>query len=177
MTTDPKAALKADIVRIAHWKQLAADHDKKGVLRWHLPNVAASSERIARAESAAGMIFSSDYRDFLACANGWRGFHVAVDLFGTEDFLAGRAAKVMQTPELADFVAASGWRRGEIIPIGASDRGLDVFLHVSPSSSKLPGGVVWYASEEVDRYGTFRDFLAAMVNYSARIAKKLSGEL
>jgi SMI1/KNR4 family protein SUKH-1 len=165
---------KAEISRIVHWKQISAENDKLKALPWHLPKVGASEEDVAHAEAFMGTKFSSELKEFLTLANGWKGFHVLTDLFGTDDFLSGRAHEVLRRPELAEFITAQGWSRGEATPIGASDLDLDVFLHISPESSVLPGGVVWFASEEVDRYLTFHDFLSAMVNYNARVANKLA---
>jgi hypothetical protein len=47
---------------------------------------------------------------------------------------------------------------------------------VSPASRTLPGGVVWFVNEEVDRYESFGEFFGSMVNYNAIIAKKLSSK-
>ncbi|QBG85282.1 SMI1/KNR4 family protein [Xanthomonas oryzae] len=41
---------------------------------WHLPKVAATAEDIKIAEKAVGLEFSSQYKDFLRCADGWQGF-------------------------------------------------------------------------------------------------------
>lgn len=165
---------KAEITRVVYWKQIAAEHDTNKALRWHLPKLGATAEEISRAERASGRVFSSEFREFLSHANGWPGFYVLVDLFGTADFVNGRALKVLERPELASFIRESGWRIEDVAPIGASELDVDVFLHISPASTALPGGVVWFAHEEIDRYATFHEFFAAMVNYNARIAGKLS---
>src|SRR6266581_4706231 len=148
---------RAEISRIVHWKQISAEHDKLKALPWHLPKAGASEEQIARAESFLGTKFSPELKEFLTFANGWEGFHVLIDLFGTNDFLSGRAHQVLRRPELAEFIVNQGWSPGEATPIGASNFDLDVFLHISPDSSVLPGGVVWFASEEVDRYNAFHE--------------------
>jgi hypothetical protein len=162
---------KAEIVRVAYWKQIAA-HDP--ALPWHLPRLAASPDMIAAAEAAVGVSFPAEFKQFLGYANGWRNFFIAVDLFGTDDFLAGRAAEVMKRPELRAFIDTTGLLEDEVFVVGATDLDLDVFLLVSPKSKLLPGGVVWFASEEVDRYPTFSDFFAAMVNYNAGTAQEVA---
>lgn len=166
---------KAEISRIVYWKQMIAENDRLNAYPWHLPKVGAISEEIAAAEKAVGLSFSSQYEEFLRCANGWQGFVVTVDLFGTKDFLDGRFQKVMQREELFAFAKEQEFGEGEFVPIGASETDLDVFLHFSPSAKNLPGGVLWFANEEVDRYESFADFFAAMVNYNARVAQRITG--
>lgn len=165
---------KAEISRIVYWKQIAADHDKNHALPWHLPRVGAKPESIVLAEQAMGVLFPEQFKKFLSYADGWSGFYVLTDLFGTTEFLEGRSKKVLQRPEVAAFLETNALREDEVIPIGASDFDLDVFLLLSESSSLLPGGVLWFASEEVERYGTFAEFVSAMVNYNARIAEKMA---
>ncbi|WP_202799130.1 hypothetical protein, partial [Xanthomonas oryzae] len=67
-----------------------------------------------------------------------------------------------------------GFDEDEFVPVGASETDLDVFLHFSPMAKILPGGFLWFANEEVDRFGSFADFFAAMVNYNARIAQRVT---
>jgi len=165
---------KAEIVRIAYWKQIAHDHDTGNALPWHFPAVGASRDRIEQAQSACGVRFSSEFQDFLATADGWRGFYVLVDLFGTQDFISGRAAKVLERPELADFLAELELGPGKAIPIGASELEADVFIHVAPNSPIMPGGVIWFVNEEIDSYATFEEFFGSMVNYNAQIARDMS---
>jgi SMI1-KNR4 cell-wall len=164
---------KTEIARIVHWKQIAAEHDTQHALPWSLPKAGAQPDHIREAENKLGVIFSPDFKEFLALANGWNGFYVLIDLFGTQDFLSGRAGKVRDRTEVAEFVAQCGLSTMDVVPIGASDAELDVFLLVSQASTVLPGTVLWWANEEIDRYPTFREFLGAMVNYNAQIANKL----
>ncbi|MDR6937892.1 SMI1/KNR4 family protein [Luteibacter sp. 3190] len=166
---------KAEISRIVSWKQVIAENDNQKAYPWHLPSVAAAAQDIAAAENAAGMAFSTQHKEFLRYADGWQGFLITIDLFGTKDFLDGRAEKVMQREEIRSFTKKLGLHEGEFVPIGASEAELDIFLHISPSAEGLPGGVVWFASEEVDRFESFVDFFAAMVNYNARIAHRVAG--
>ena len=164
---------KAEIARIVYWKQVAADHDKNNTLSWHLPRVGAKQETIKLAEEAIGILFSSQLKEFLACADGWQGFHVLTDLYGTEEFLLGKPKSVLQRPELLAFLKASNLVEADVLVIGSSEFDLDVFLYVSMESQILPGGVLWFANEEVDRYESFADFLCAMTNYNAKIAQKM----
>jgi hypothetical protein len=166
---------KAEISRIVYWKQMIAENDRLNAYPWHLPRVGATHEDIALAEKAVGLSFSPQYEEFLRYANGWQAFVIAVDLFGTKDFLDGRSKKVMQREEISTFVKKHGFDSNDFVAIGASETDLDVFLHFSPSAKTLSGGVLWFANEEVDRYESFADFFSAMVNYNARIADRVKG--
>lgn len=167
---------KAEISRIAYWKQLAADHDKNGALPWHLPKVGASPDQILEAQEMIGFELPADYAQFLGLANGWKAFFVLTDLFGTDDFLNRRHVAAMGRRELRLFTENIGVMTGDVVVIGASDFDLDVFLLVSPHSKFLPGGVIWFASEEVDRYPSFSEFFSAMVNYNARVAQRMAAK-
>lgn len=164
---------KTEITRIMHWKQIAAKHDKYHALSWNIPRVCAKPEEIVEAETRIGVPFSTQFKELLLLMNGWKGFYILIDLFGTEDFLAGRSTKIWERPEIKEYIIHSGFSTNDIIPIGASDAELDVFLLVSPRSTKGAGTVLWWAGEEIDRFPTFRDFFSAMVNYNAQVANKL----
>jgi hypothetical protein len=164
---------KAEISRIVHWKQVAAEHDRNKALPWYLPRVAAKREDILSVESKLGVKFPDEFAEFLELANGWQGFHVLTDLFGLQELNDGKSQLVLQRPELRELLRVAGINEQHAIVIGASDLDLDVFVLVSSDSLVLPGGVIWFASEEVDRYETFADFFSAMVNYNARIAQKM----
>lgn len=164
--------MKADIARIAYWKQIMAEHDPVKALPWHLPRVGATAAEIEQAERAVGRL-PVDYREFLRLVNGWQAFHVLTDLFGVDDLVRLGRSTIAERPELQAFIAEGGWQADEVIAIGASSLDVDVFLLVLDAAAELPGGVVWFAHEEVDRFASFRDFLASMVNYSARIAEQM----
>ncbi len=165
---------KLEIVRVVYWKQIAHQHDPEHTLPWHFPEVAARPDRIAAAEQAAGASFPGQYKEFLGFADGWKGFHVNTDLFGTGDFLDGRSLRVLRRPDVQSFIRKAGLER--VIPVGASDVDSDVFLLALDTSKVLPGGVVWFGDDEVDRYQSFHEFFASMVNYNAYIAKKMQEE-
>ena len=168
--------MKAEIARIAYWKQVAAEHDVLGAFPWHLPRIAATQEQINLAESRAGAQLSVQFKEFLGYANGWKGFCVSTDLFGTEELISGKSQEFLQREDLVDFLREIQVNASEVVVIGASGLDLDVFLLFPDSSHFLPGGVLWFASEEIDRYESFGDFLAAMVNYNARNAQRLAAK-
>jgi cell wall assembly regulator SMI1 len=165
--------MKAEIARIAYWKQVTAEHDKAKALPWHLPRIPAKPEEIDRAERALGQALPAEYREFLSLANGWEGFHVFTDLFGTVELMQQGHRAINERTELQEFLAASGWLSSEVLVIGASSLELDVFLIILDRAKTLPGGVVWFAQEEVDRFGSFGEFLSAMVGYSAQVAENM----
>lgn len=159
------------IVQMAYWKQIEADHDPDG-LQWYLPKVGAKWAQISAAEAASGIKFPVQYKDFLSFANGWREFSVDTNLFGTDDFFNGHVTQVCRRSDLAAFVRAG--RLEQSIPIGASEFNPEVFLLISDDASVLPGGVIWYHSEEMDRYLSFYEFYASMTNYQALAAKRIA---
>lgn len=165
---------KASIVKIVHWKQVANEHDKLGAFPWHFPKVATNEAQIVEAETFMGSSFSAPYREFLGLANGWNGFILSTDLFGTEDFLNGRALEVRKRPDVQEYISSLGLSAEMIIPIGASDADMDVFMLVSENSPTNAGEVLWLAGSEVERYPDFREFFEAMVNYNAQLAQKLA---
>lgn len=166
--------LKSEIARIVHWKQIAAQHDARGALPWHLPEVGASLEAVSKIESKLGLKFSDDYRRFLTLADGWKAFYVFIDLFGTRDFLSERVQEVAQRPEVKSYFRDLGLSQQHVTPIGGSELEIDVFLHVTPNSPVLPGAVLWWAGDEIDRYESFSLFLGAMALYNEQIARKLT---
>lgn len=165
---------KSEIAKIVHWKQIAAECDKQGAIPWHLPKIGATPQRILEAEREIGRQFSDDFKELLSLVDGWTAFCVLTDLFGTVDFVAGRAEKIMKNPEIRAYLVHSGFNLGHVIPIGGSDVELDVFLLISPVSTLEPNAVLWWAGEEIDRYKTFKDFFSSMVNYNAQIAGSLA---
>jgi hypothetical protein len=62
---------KTAIATLVECKQRIADRDRLNTLPWHLPAVAASEDRVADAERAAGFASPPAYRQFLAHADEW----------------------------------------------------------------------------------------------------------
>lgn len=165
-------SIKDEIARIVYWKQVAAAHDKDKALPWHLPNLAARTEEIELAERKLGPL-PAEFRALLSIANGWKGFLLLTDLFGTEAIQRFDASPVRDRPEIESYLTENDWPADEVIVIGASAFDLDVFLLIPESAAELAGGIVWFAQEEVDRFESVTAFLSAMVNYNARTAEKM----
>ena len=121
-----------------------------------------------------GRSFPAAYREFLSLADGWKGFIVSTDLFGTEDFLNGRALEVRNRPDVREYIHTLGLQEEAVIPIGASGTDMDVFILVLEDTPSDAGEVLWLAGSEVERYQDFREFFEAMVNYNAELAQKLA---
>ena len=149
-----------EISQVTYWKQIAAEHDKLHAMPWHLPRAGASLEQIEKVQQLIGFLFPFDYAEFLTFADGWKGFCVLTNLYGTEDFLDGRFRKVIQRPELRSFLLRLNTETHNVIPVDSSEFDLDVFLLFPESSKILQGGVLWFAADEVDRYPTFSESLA-----------------
>jgi hypothetical protein len=158
---------------MSYWKQLINDNDRVGAIPWHLPKTAATEREISHTESANNIELSEEYRAFLKCANGWVGFHISTDLFGTDELNSAYNADPLPMPEVREFIEAINLDAQHVIPIGVSPFDRDVFLLVSPSSPVAPNHVIWWAGEEVERYGTFEEFFNAMIASNAYIARKL----
>ena len=112
---------KTEIARIAYWRQVAAEHDELHALPWHLPRVGASPAEIRKAQETANFNFPAEYSEFLMFANGWKGFFVSTDLYGTSDFLSGRFRSTLESPELRAFLARMGIDARQALTVGSSD--------------------------------------------------------
>src|SRR5690349_12030747 len=80
-----------------------AEVDVDGIWPFHVPQVAASEESICEVERRFGEPLDPSYRGFLAHADGWKGFAIGIDLFGTRDLLGGphmeRAEEILNALE------------------------------------------------------------------------------
>lgn len=159
---------KLEIARMGHWKQIAANYDPEHLYPFHIPGVAASPFLIAATEAAAGVQFPAQYKEFLGYGDGWRALLRYTDLFGTNDFRSGRSRRVQKRPDIVAFVRDHGLECS--VPVGSSPEDAEVFLLVPEESKILPGGVVWYFNEEIDRFDSFHEFFASMINYNAELA-------
>jgi hypothetical protein len=140
-----------------------------GLWPYHLPELKATDEQIARVEDDLGVELPSSYREFLRHANGWRGFFQTVDLLGCDDLTGGRYQEYYRS--LVDALrpperAAAGLSAERQICIGATlvDRDLFVLSYPADGSPK----VIWTAGEEVDRWCDFEDFFRSMIEYNRR---------
>lgn len=148
-------------------KQAMSELDKEGIFPYHMPEVAAYEEEISRVERQLCYPLDDGFKGFLRCANGWRAFWHSADLFGTNDLLAGDRKNIgdFLLSMLPDAViSTAGFSRTDLLPICATNLDKDLFVIARPSSV-LPGTVIWFAGEEIERFATFDDYFLAMVEY------------
>lgn len=145
--------------------------DKAHINLYYYPELAAKEKQVVAAEAFLGHPIDKNYRDFLLCANGWKDFGQAVDLFGTNE-LSG--SDLMNTAlEMLDKLDAvyplqknTGFSKKDLLPIGLSVE--DKTLHVlTRPASHHPGVVIWLDSQgEVERYPDFEEYFLTMADYS-----------
>ena len=142
--------------------------DKKNVWQYCLPNIAATEIQFSKAERHLNHIIDPRFKAFLACANGWQSFYQSVDLFGTESLVGGsqnQCGDFLLSHLDESLLKKSGFSRQELLPIAATKLDRDLFVITRPSSS-VPGTVIWFAGEEVDRFSDFDEFFLAMLEYN-----------
>lgn len=167
---------KPQIIQMVLVKQQLANADKDKLFPWHLPNVAADDRQIHLAEKAVGLALSSDYKDFLHLANGWRGFLQSVDLFGTVELSGNekmvRALELLTHLDREGTLQASNLSRATLFPIAVSSDGIDVFL-MTATNCRQSGHVIWFAGYEIDRYKSFSDYFEAMIDANLKVVQLL----
>ncbi|MBD8526817.1 SMI1/KNR4 family protein [Pseudomarimonas arenosa] len=157
-------------------KQATCEADKERLWEYHWPRVAASEVALIEVERHLGFELDPGYRNFLAVADGWPSFFQGVNLFGTPELLGGPA--MLAANEILDAAepyleVQCGIGRPSAFPIAASARDKDVFF-MQLQGSALQPPLVWWAGEEVDRFASFSDFFASMVEYNKLELKALS---
>jgi hypothetical protein len=161
---------KSEIVRLAMVKQSIAAADQAKALPWALPNVAAEEADLAQAEKAISQPLAGEYRDFLGYANGWTGFCVLTDLFGTKELASERAQAARVRPDLLTYCQENKLDASACVVIGDSPNDLNMFVMFQ----EQPESVVWLCGEEVDKYNSFSDFFLAMISYNEQVLRRLT---
>ena len=136
--------------------------DKMGIWPHYLPEIAAIEEQLASAEKYLGHSIDKDYREFLMCANGWKGFLHTIDLFGTGDLIGSSLMDyVLRNLDVMDDAAklseTSGFLKEELLPIAATREDIDLFV-ITRETSSHPGIVIWFAGGEVEKFPNFKEF-------------------
>lgn len=168
---------KERIVELVIVKQTIDELDASGLWEYRLPAVAATAAQLEAVEAALGEPLDAGYRSFLEHAGGWPAFWQTVDLFGPDDLLGGE--RFAHANEMLGYVEDGvledgGLRRSDLLPIAASPVDLDLFV-MTRRSSPSPGGVVWLAGAEIDRWSSFDEFFLAMVDYNRLELQQLQG--
>jgi len=163
-------------IAIAHLvKQQVAELDVDGLWPHHFPEVAASQEKIERVEEILGECLDARYREFLLFADGWKGFYHSVDLFGTDDLVGGLRLEIAKSliEALQPLEIVSGVFKEGVMPIAVSQHSIDVFV-IGRRNAPVPGEVLWFAGQLIDRFPNFDEFFLAMVDYNREEAKALA---
>jgi SMI1 / KNR4 family (SUKH-1) len=169
-----------------HWQQAIVDLvlvqqqmrevDMEGLWDYHLPHVAASPARVDTVEAQIGESFPRLYREFLLHADGWPCFYHTVNLFGTEDLLGSDESLVavdhLDLLEYEKALELAGFKRSDLLPIAATSEDLDLFV-LCRRDSPQPGGVIWFAGGEIDRWTDFYDFFLSMIEYNRRTLSRM----
>ena len=165
------------IVAMVYVKQELMKLDVEGIWPHHLPELAASEERLRKIEAYLGYRLDQDYREFLKMADGWKGFCQTVDLFGTQEFAGSSImeyAKTMLEAIEDNVIKSSGFLREDLLPIAATRFDRDLFVMAIPTSHS-PGTVIWFAGEEIERYPSFTKYFLEMVKYNRLLVEDIKG--
>jgi hypothetical protein len=162
-----------EIGRMLSAKQLLRDEDQDELWRHEGPNPPASELTVRQTEASIGFPLGSEYRSFLAKADGWPAILQEIDLFGCteltgEDFAEGSKDLGYIDQEA---VEAAGISDARIVPIGASRTGIDILVMLD-NADRAPS-VIWMAGVEVERYEGFLGFFRAMVSHNLKEAEDL----
>lgn len=167
------------IVSMIEVQQALFEADKEHLWEYHLPRVAASEATLARVERHLGFKLEPEYRGFLAMADGWPWFSQSVKLlFGSPELLGSPAllvADAMLDAAESYLEAQCGVQRRAVFPIAVSPRDKDVFF-MQLQDGVLRPPIVWLAGEEIDRYISFAEFFASMIEYNKLSLKALKEE-
>ena len=144
--------------------------DKECINQYYYPELAAKEEQLTAVEAYLGHPIDKYYRDFLLCANGWKNFGQAVDLFGTDDLLGSDLMRyAFEALDIMDdtypLIKNIGFSKEELLPIAASFEERTLHVITRPMSHQ-PGVVIWFDGQEIERYLDFEEYFLAMTDYS-----------
>lgn len=140
------------------------------------PEYPASEERLRIVEQILGHKLDRRYRMFLRHANGWRGFYLEVDLFGTDELLGGtRMDRAMEIVEAiggpdGQIEQGHGTRFSETMPIAVDTEGTVILQH------KLNGNIYGINGSAFDSYENFDDFFLDIIKLHREFFRNLLDE-
>ncbi|PEP60481.1 SMI1/KNR4 family protein [Bacillus pseudomycoides] len=159
---------KGHISTMTAVKQELMKQDVEQIWPHHFPKVGANKAEICLVEKTIGYKLDQKYRDFLRYANGWKGLYQTVDLFGIEQLkethMINCAGVLFHTIE-DDVLRESGFLWHQLLPIAVTEFDRDLFTLCLPNSS-IPGAVIWFAGEEIDRFENFEEYFLTMIDYN-----------
>jgi hypothetical protein len=168
---------KRAIVDLVVTRQQIDEVDMDHVFEYPLPRVAAEPEALARVEARFGASLDPKHRAFLEHAGGWPSFHHSADLFGVDDLLGAtqvsrRADELLELLDEEGTLGMSGFRRPDVLPICVAREDMDVFVMCRDGTLNA-GAVIWFASQEIERFPDFDAFFLAIVELHRRRLRRL----
>lgn len=166
--------LSTELMRIAPYRDVSL-----------VPNPAATSEAIERAEQRLGRTLPPSYRSFLRRHDGWPRFFDGAALLGTRDLgkssyadLALAVFEAAATPLPGEHSPPSSRVRGYpdgVIPFGIDPQAMTLFAF-DPNETSRGGemGVVAWIGEIGVRKRTFTEFLDGIAELCAAELRALS---
>ncbi|MFI8528252.1 SMI1/KNR4 family protein [Promicromonospora sukumoe] len=160
------------VSRFAEQNTRIAQADVNSIWEYAGPEPGASESELLEAENSLGFEIPSEYREFLAVSNGWRGFYQDVSLLGVD--LIVSSEELTRAWELVDSAGeGSGGllqiSRKAFLPVAVSKSDIDVFLIDTGERSD----VRWIAGQEIERFNSFADFFAGMLAYNGKALNDL----
>ena len=157
-------------------KQKINEVDADNLWSFQYPELAASEVELTEAESAINHRLSPEFRQFLACANGWNQFFQRVDLFGTHD-LRG-SSRMQRALEIVQWLIEDGSWEGtsdELLPIAVSNDDNTLFCLTTAANSQK-GRVLWFSGKLIESFANFTEFFLAMCDYNRLEVQNLINE-
>lgn len=113
-----------------------------------------------------------EHRAFLSYANGWPDFHQVTDLLSLEGIrdLRKQILDSSSSDSADEELSEDVYQVTDLLPIAASGEDIDIF--VMPIIDKqVQSEVIWLAGGEIDRYSSFVEFFASMIEYAKELTQ------
>lgn len=139
--------------------------DTEAIWEYYSPELPCNDADIDVVEHTLNIKLDDEYTSFLLCANGWKCFYQAVDLFGTNELLSEKmeAAKFILDLEL-EYNDILFNIKDRLLPIAHSREDKDLFVIVIGEGTNA-GKVIWFAGGVIDEFESFYDFFDSMIEY------------
>ena len=145
--------------------------DIERIWEYYPPNKPIPKSKIIELENKLGLTLSSEYKEFLLCANGWQCFYQMVDLFGTEDFVSEKMSEAKSRLEI-ERVYDNSYCYKNLLPIAVSRDDRDLFVIILDSCQKF-GQIIWYAGGVIEIFESFKTFFITMMGYNEQELKRI----
>lgn len=150
--------------KINELKEIKAEmkkNDINNIWEYYDPNPPANDEKIASIKDK-GIVLDNEIIEFWKICNGWNCFYQMVDLFGTTDIFSEKM-NYANTILKIEIDNQNEFENGQLMPIAISREDMDIFAYVKYGNSA--GKIIWYAGGEIERFASFSDFFAHMIEY------------